>query len=122
MTEAAQSPQEAGYHARPEYAVPLEEALRMVKIVPNYNCGASCPGGDHVHTVVMAGPVAAGAHWCLDTFRQHVQEWGIERSGQNAMSHGLGLVTWKQNGEYPADLMPANYDPKGFHAVYFDTI
>lgn len=119
--QAAQTIEEAGYHARPEFAVSLEEAMSMLKIVPEYRCGGECKGGPHVHTVVMAGPVAAGAHWCLSTFEQHIAEMGLERSGENATNSGYGLVTWKQNGRYPAGVMPDSYDAEGFHPVYFDT-
>ena len=110
-----QTPEEAGFKARPEYAVPLELALRMVRIVPEYNCGEDCPGGEHVHSIVMAGPAALGAHVCLSRFREVIEERGIERSGDNATAAGYGLTTWRQNG-------PGARDPEGFHAVFYDTV
>lgn len=112
-----QSPEEAGFRARPEYAVPLDQALEHVEWVPEYTCGEDCPGGPHAHTIVVVGGMSLGAHICRERLREVWEERGVEVSGANAQQMGYGLTHWRENTT-ALGIPPAR---PGFHAVYVRT-
>jgi hypothetical protein len=112
-----QTPQEAKYHARPEYAVPLDDAVAMLKIEDNYSCGCEEDPGPHVETLVEVVTdrerregMTLTARWPVSRVRQHFIRMGVEASGDEATAAGYGLVSWR------------NDDPLvRAHPIYFRT-
>lgn len=73
-----------------EYAVPVEDALQCLDVIPDYDPGDGpkpC-----VHTLAESSFGLLGAHWDLDSVREFFERHGVEKSGQQATATGHGLV------------------------------
>jgi hypothetical protein len=73
-----------------EYAVPIEDAVALLDVIPDYDCGNGpepC-----VHTFVDAPFGQLGAHWSLTDLRAQMERLGVERAGDMARKAGHGLV------------------------------
>ena len=73
-----------------EYAVPVDEAIDLLDIIPDYDPGDGpkpC-----VHTFAESGFGLLGAHWSLDDLRTLFETYGVERAGDAATAMGHGLV------------------------------
>lgn len=74
---------------RADYTVPIDEAMRRLDIIPDYDPGDGpkpC-----VHTFV-GGVIPVGAHWAVEDVRALFEEHGVEESGEMATAMGHGLV------------------------------
>lgn len=75
-----------------EYAVPIEEALDRLDVIPDYDAGsgpAPC-----VHTFMQSAVGLLGAHWYLPTVKAAFERWGVEEAGDSAsrMNHALVVI------------------------------
>lgn len=78
--------------AEREYAVAVDEAIRRLAVIPDYDPGDGpkpC-----VHTLADSPIGLLGAHWSVDAARAFMEEHGVEESGPSAtaMQHGLVVV------------------------------
>lgn len=73
-----------------EYAVPVEDAMGQLDVIPDYDAGhgpAPC-----VHTFAQSSFGLLGAHWYLPAVREFFEAHGVEESGPQARATGHGLV------------------------------
>lgn len=82
-----------------DYQVPMEDALRRLAVVPDYDDGSG--PGPCVHTFVDSAIGLLGAHWPLGKVRELIEEHGVEEAGEFASSSGHALVVLR-----PAPLGP----------------
>ena len=80
---------EQPWKARPEYAVPLAEALERLVIQEDYDAGEG--PGPHVHTYCSTAFTLIGAHWPLAALRRLIEQRGVEESGPQASATGHPL-------------------------------
>lgn len=73
-----------------EYAISIDEAMKRLKIIPDYDAG----GGPEpcVHTFRDGGIALLGAHWSVEDLRALMEKHGVEESGERACAMGHGLV------------------------------
>ncbi len=73
-----------------EYAIPVDEAMKRLKIIPDYDAGDGpepC-----VHTFRDTGVALLGAHWSVVDLRALMEKYGVEEAGDGARSMGHSLV------------------------------
>lgn len=75
-----------------EYAVPAEEALERLEVIPDYDNGSG--PGPCVHSFAASGIGLLGAHWRLEEVRALFEREGVEQAGpgMTGMRHGLVCV------------------------------
>ena len=78
-----------------QYAVAADDAIKRLKVTPDYDDG----GGprDCVHTLVSSAVGLLGAHWGLEEVCDLSRRNGAEEAGPDAASMGHGLVVWRDD-------------------------
>lgn len=79
---------------RESHAVPIEEALRRLDVIPDYDAGSGpepC-----VHTFAQAAFGLLGAHWSVEDIEALMRERGVEESGPAARATNHGLVVLRE--------------------------
>lgn len=82
-----------------EYAVPLDDAMARLDVLPDYDAGSGpepC-----VHTFAESGFGLLGAHWPVDSLRDLMAEHGVETAGEAATAMGHGLVVLRPSPHGP---------------------
>lgn len=84
-----------------EYAVPVDEAVKRLAVVEDYDDG----GGPRpcVHTFVSGSFGLMGAHWGVEEARKAFETYGVEESGDQAraMNHGLVCIEDRDGRQVP---------------------
>lgn len=89
---------------RSEYAVPVEEAMERLVVIPDYD-GGNGPGPS-VHTFRTGSGMALGAYWSLDVVRAAMEKHGVEEAGDGMSSMGHSLVLIDDAGPVFFEALP----------------
>lgn len=86
--------------AREEYSVPLETAIEMLDVIPDYDPGGEGGPGPCVHDFLTSSFGLLGAHMRLDEAVALMREHGVEEAGptMTAMRHGLVVMEPGEDG------------------------
>jgi len=83
-------PAEPGTLRTSAYSVAVEEAMKQIDVLPDYDCGNGPEPCVHTFAQSAVGPL--GAHWSLESVRAFFEEHGVEKAGPAAVATGHGLV------------------------------
>lgn len=72
------------------YAVPFEEAIARLDVIPDYDAGDG--PGPCVHTFAQSAIGMLGAHWDLPSAEAFIRQHGAEEAGGMAKASGHGIV------------------------------
>lgn len=80
---------------RSDHAVPVDEALRRLDVIPDYDAGNGpepC-----VHTFMQSAIGMLGAHWSVPEVQAFFERHGVEKAGPTAtaMHHGLAVNAYE---------------------------
>lgn len=84
--------------ARPEHAVPFEQAIARLVVTPDYDPGGGGGPGPCVHTLRQSSFALIGAHWRLDDVRALLERYGAEEAGEQASARGHALCVCDDRG------------------------
>jgi len=82
-----------------DYSIPLDEALQLLDVIPDYDPGDGpkpC-----VHTFLNGAWGLVGAHWSVENLTALMQEHGVLLSGEMATRRGHGLVVVRPEPQAP---------------------